>query len=326
MSGSIHDSVPVLSVVLPVYNEAGNLHELYRRLTQTLTVMVVSYELIFVDDGSQDNSLDTLHTLHQQDSRVHILRLSRNFGHHIALTAGMEHASGEYVVLMDSDLQDQPEEIPKLWDTLHLGYDMVYGDRQNLQFSWHKRWLSRSFRWVMQRVLGYEIQGGVFRILRRCVVDAILRCHEPDRMLVGLIRWVGFRQTGVPVEHGARYTGHSHYSLRKQWQLATHAITAFSSLPLRVAFWLGTLCLLACLTGMLWLFVRPHHAPNSLSGWYIVFLLILLLSGLQFLCIGVIGTYLSRTFTASRQRPLYIVDPRSSTPPRSIQKSSLSSR
>lgn len=297
---------PFLSIVLPVYNEEETLPELYKRLTATMESLGHPYELIFVDDGSQDSSYALLTELHAQDSKVHIVKLSRNFGHHIALTAGLDYADGNAVILMDADLQDQPEEIPKLLQIYQEGYDVVVGLRQNKKFSWLRRTLSSGYRWMLRRSLGISFEGGVFRILSRRVADAVRQCRESDRMLLGLIQWVGFRQTYIPVEHGERYAGQSKYSLKQQWRLARHALLTFSTAPLRLASWLGSLSIVISLISVLVLLIKEGIA--GLQGWPALMVLVLFLGGVQLLCTGILGSYLARAVTDGRARPLYIVE------------------
>lgn len=303
----------MLSVVLPVYNEETTLPELHRRLTDVMEALGRSYELVFVDDGSTDQSHEILQRMHSEDSHIRILKFSRNFGHHIALTAGLDYAQGDAVVLMDADLQDQPEEIPRLLETYEQGFDVVVGIRRNKKFPWYRRMLSQSFRWLLKKSLGVTFAGGVFRILSRRVVEEVKRCRESDRMLLGLIQWVGFRQTQVDVEHGARYAGASKYSLRKQWELARNTLLTFSTTPLRLATHLGNLFLFVSLVG---LFHRLWSGGwQAFSGWPVVTLLILFVGGIQLVCTGILGSYLARVVNDTRSRPLYVIEEDSPSKP-----------
>src|SRR5580765_4358273 len=186
-----------LSAVIPVFNEEGNLRELHTRLTSVLSRLDRSYEFVFVDDGSADGSVALLEDLQRADAHVRILVFSRNFGHHIALTAGIDASRGDAVVLMDADLQDQPEEIPKLLAKLDEGFDVVYGIRMAKKHSAFKRVTSKLFVAVMRRMVqGFDINSGIFRVARRNVIDTVKECRETHRFLVGLMSWCGFRQTG----------------------------------------------------------------------------------------------------------------------------------
>ena len=199
-----------------------------------------NYELVFVDDGSRDRSFAILRELYRVDPHVRVLQFSRNFGHHIAMTAGMDAVRGEVVVMMDSDLQDQPEEIPAMLAKLEEGFDVVYGIRMNKQHSWLKRFNSALFVWVMRHVVrGFEPNSGIFRIARRRVIDAVKQCRETNRLIIGLLSWAGFKQTGIAVQHGKRFAGETKYTLSKQIRLAVTSILAFSDFPLRMVVYLG---------------------------------------------------------------------------------------
>lgn len=306
----------MVSVVLPVYNEEKTLHELHRRLTEVMEALGRPYELVFVDDGSTDQSHDILNRIYEEDPHLRILKFSRNFGHHIALTAGLDHARGDAVVLMDADLQDQPEEIPKLLETYEQGFDVVVGIRRNKKFPLYRRVLSQSFRWLLKKSLGITFAGGVFRILSRRVVEEVKRCRESDRMLLGLIQWVGFRQTHVNVEHGARYAGTSKYSFRKQWDLARNTLLTFSTTPLQLATSLGSLFLLISLFGLF--YSMWSGGWTALSGWPLITSLVLFVGGVQLVCTGILGSYLARVVHDTRSRPLYVMA-EDSPPKQSLQ-------
>ena len=299
---------PIFSIVLPVYNEARNIPTLLQRLTDTMNDLEPRYELIFVDDGSVDGSVDILMQYRADEPRIVVLKFSRNFGHHLALSAGLDHAKGEFVVMMDADLQDQPEEIPRLYEALKQGYDVVYGRRRHKKFSWWRRTTASSFRWLMKHWVGFPVPGGVFRIARRKVVDAVCSCRERHRMLVGLMSWVGFRQSAIEVEHGHRLAGESKYDFRRQWRLALDTLTAFSVRPLRLAWWTG---LLFSISGLLsavgvwagWLFLNRH------TPWWIALMCVgFFLGGVQLMAVGIVGEYLGRLFEEVQGRPLYILD------------------
>jgi glycosyltransferase involved in cell wall biosynthesis len=300
-----------ISVVLPVFNEEGNLREVHRRLTAVLRALDRPYELIFVDDGSSDSSIDILTALHHEDPAVTVIKLSRNFGHHLAITAGMDHAEGDAVVLMDADLQDRPEEIPTLLRKLDEGYDVVYGIRHNSQHSFLKRLTSRSFFAVMGRMVhGFDLNTGIFRAARRHVIDTVRQCRETNRFVVGLISWAGFRQTGVIVEHAARGTGRTKYTLTKQLKLGINTLTSFTIIPLRLATYLGVLASLAAAAGAAIIIARRLLWGLGVVGWPSLMVAILFLGGVQLLCLGIFGEYLGRVLAEVQQRPLYVVSRR----------------
>lgn len=304
---------PDLSVVLPVYNEEDTLPVLYERLSAVMATMQCSYELIFVDDGSSDASFSVLSALHEQDRAVRVLRFSRNFGHHMALTAGLDIACGEAVVMMDSDLQDQPEEIPALLQRLQEGFDVVVAIRQNKKFSWSKRVLSKAFRWLLKHGMNTSFEGGVFRICSRRVIEHVRACREVDRLIIGLVSWVGFRQTTLSVEHGARWAGETKYSFRKQLELGWSALTTFTARPLRLAIWLGVAWGCLALLGSFGIlgYTALYAAPSSSVWWGLLFAWG---TATQLFCLGIVGEYLRSIFLQTRQRPLYIVQAQLSAP------------
>jgi len=300
-----------ISVVLPVYNEEGNLREVHRRLTSVLRALHRPYELIFVDDGSRDTSIDILTTLHHEDPSVTVIQLSRNFGHHLAVTAGMDHAQGDAVVLMDADLQDRPEEIPTLLRKLDEGYDVVYGIRGNTQHSFFKRLTSKLFFAVTRRMVqGFDLNTGIFRVARRDVIETVRQCRETNRFVVGLISWAGFRQTGVLVEHAARGTGRTKYTLTKQLKLGVNTLTSFTIIPLRLATYLGLATSLAAVIGAVIIIARRLLWGLGVLGWPSLMVALLFLGGAQLLCMGIFGEYLGRVLAEVQQRPLYVVSRR----------------
>ena len=299
---------PSFSVILPVYNEEGNLREVHRRLTAVLGPLGQSYELIFVDDGSSDGSLELLQKLHYDDPAVTVIQLSRNFGHHLAITAGMDHANGDAVVLMDADLQDQPEEIPTLLSKLEEGYDVVYGIRRHVKHSLFKRLMSRLFFAMTSRMVkGFDLNTGIFRVARRNVIETVRQCRETNRFVVGLISWAGFRQTGVVVEHGARASGRTKYTFAKQLRLGINTLTSFTILPLRLSTYLGIAASVIALVYGLVVIARRLIWGLGELGWPSLMVVVLFLGGAQLLCIGIFGEYLGRVLAETQSRPLYVV-------------------
>ena len=300
----------MISVVAPVFNERSTLPELHRRLTQVLTALG-PYEIVLVDDGSSDGSWDTLLDLAARDPNLRLLRLSRNFGHQAALSAGLDAARGEAIVLMDADLQDPPELIPQLVAEWRDGYDVVYAVRGEREGEPLLRLASISlFYRLLHRITPTEIpqNAGDFRLLSRRAADAITAMPERARFLRGMTSWIGFKQTGVQYTREARYAGESKYPPRKLVRLAFDGITSFSTAPIKLVTGIGFALVLFCVGVLLWtLYVRffTSHHPQ---GWTSVIAVVLLLGGVQLLSLGVIGQYVARIFDETKQRPLYLVD------------------
>lgn len=297
------------SVVIPVFNEQDNIPELYQRLTAVMQGLGGSYEIILVDDGSTDRSFLMMKALHEQDDRVKVLNLSRNFGHHLALTAGIDYAKGDAVILMDADLQDQPEEIPKLVERLNNGYDVVYGIRKNRKESFARRMASSLFMAVMNRVAGsgHFATGGVFRVMSRQVRDELQRCRETSRFITGLVGWLGFSQIGVEVEHGARYAGQTKYNTWRLIKLLLNTLTSFSYLPLQLATYLGLLTAVLSVSLGAYVILRWMFVGIPVAGFTFTIVAILFLGAVQLIVLGLIGEYVGRVYTESQGRPLYVV-------------------
>jgi dolichol-phosphate mannosyltransferase len=301
---------PEICVALPVFNEEGTLDELHRRLSAVLGGMGLSYELVFVDDGSADGSWAKLQALHARDpEHVRVVRFSRNFGHHVALTAAMRESRGRWTVIMDSDLQDRPEEIPALHARAQQGFDCVFGVRAVRRHGWFKRVTSSLFVTLMNRVVQMEvpINTSVLRIMNRRFVDSFNALPERHRFITGLMSWMGFRQVGIPVEHGERYAGDTKYSLSKMVLLSVAAVTSFTFRPLQLAAWMGTLTALAAMIGIGVLFYRRLVLGYGIVGWTSVMVTILFLGGVQLVALGVLGEYVGRSYEEQKRRPLYIV-------------------
>lgn len=300
---------PFFSVVVPVFNEEGNVDELYRRLVATLDELKRPFEIVFVDDGSRDGSYAAIERLFRDDPRVRAVRFSRNFGHHLAITAGLDAARGEAVVLMDSDLEDRPEVIPALFAKLEEGYDVVYGVRRARTHSLFKRVTSKLFMVLLSRLTGGDqhLNTSIFRIVRRPVVDAVCACREQHRFILGLFSWVGFRQTGIDVDHGQRFAGTTKYSLNKMVRLALTTITASSTLPLKAASFLGALVSSLALLYASLLLLKKILWDTMVEGWTSTMVAGLFLGGVQLICLGVLGEYVGRLYGEIQRRPLYVV-------------------
>lgn len=300
---------PFFTVVLPVFNEEGVLDELNRRLVAALEEIGRPFEVLYIDDGSRDGSFAKLKALHEADPRVRAIRFSRNFGHHMAITAGMDAARGECVVLMDSDLQDQPEEITKLYAKFEEGFDVVYGIRTGKKHSIFKRVTSWGFVKVMNMIVG---EGGslnthIFRLVRRNVVDVVNSCREHSRFIVGLVSWAGFDQIGVPVAHGKRFAGETKYSLFRMIRLALTSMTSFSHVPLQLASYMGMGAAFVAGGFAAWLVYNKLAYNKAVEGWTSMMVSLFFLGGVQLLCLGILGEYIGRVFTGVQNRPLYVV-------------------
>lgn len=300
-----------ISFVIPIYNEEENIAELYRRLKQTATndFKDFEYEIIFVDDGSSDKSFGLLENLHNQDRNVKAVQFSRNFGHHIAITAGLDMASGDFVVMMDGDLQDQPEEILKLYNKLQEGYDIVYAKRINKKSGLINRALSRLFNAVIRKLIDEPIviNSTIFRIMTKQALESMKLLRERNRYIIGVIGWVGFKHAMQEVEHGKRYAGKSKYDLSKRLSLALSAIFSFSNYPLRLIIKIGLFFVLgAFLIGASILYKKIFYGVPVL-GWSSLILAVLTMGGIQIIILGIIGEYVGRNYIETKNRPLYIV-------------------
>ena len=285
----------MLSVVVPVFNEEATLPELHRRLADVLAGLG-PYEVVLVDDGSTDASWAVLQSLGDSDPQLCLLRLSRNFGHQAAISAGLATARGDAVVTMDADLQDPPELIPKLVERWREGYEVVYK--------------------LMRRISGTDIpeNAGDFRLLSRRVVDALQSMPERARYLRGMTSWVGFPQTGVPYRRDARFAGDSKYPPRKLVALAFDGLTSFSTVPIQLVAWLGFALVVFCVGVLSWTLYTRFFTDQAPQGWTSLLVVFLLLGGVQLLSLGIIGQYVARIFEEAKQRPLYFVsETRSST-------------
>lgn len=301
-------AVPDFSVIIPVYNEEENLTALYQRLSPVMEKLG-SYEIILVDDGSRDRSWERIKALHEKDRRVKGVSFSRNFGHHIAITAGLDHASGKTIILMDGDLQDQPEEIPKLWGKMQEGYDLVYGIRRVKKDSFIKRINSSFFWWFLNRLSGIDIPRNqtLMRIFDKKILDVLKDMRERARFIHGMIAWTGFRTALLEVEHAPRERGVSKYNTIKLFRLAFNAITSFSTLPLRLATYLGLISAGVGLFYGFYFVYKKVFLGIPVLGYASIIVAVLFVGGIQLLILGIIGEYLGRVYQEVQARPIYVV-------------------
>ncbi|GIX49569.1 MAG: glycosyl transferase family 2 [Candidatus Tectimicrobiota bacterium] len=300
----------LLSVVIPVYNEAETLPACVRRLTAVLDTLPMASEIVLVNDGSRDDSLAIMRQLHEADPRIAIVDLSRNFGKEIALSAGLDFAKGDAVVVLDADLQDPPELIPELVKHWRAGYDVVYGKRVARQGeTWLKKATAYAFYRVLQKLARVPLpeDTGDFRLLSRRAVNALRQLREQHRFMKGLFAWIGYPQKAVPYRRDPRYAGTTKWSYWRLWNLAIEGITSFTIAPLKVASYLGLLT--ACLAAAYALFVvyKTLVWGEPVAGYPSLMVAILSLGAVQLLTLGIIGEYLGRIFNESKQRPLYFV-------------------
>ncbi len=298
-----------LSVVVPVYNEEEALSELYRRLTEVLGGAVGSYEVVLVDDGSQDRTWEIVRDLAAKDRRIKGLSFSRNFGHQMAFTAGLDHADGDAVVIMDADLQDPPELLPELLARWRDGYDVVYAIRaRRAGETAFKRFTAAAFYRLLRRITRVEIpiDTGDFRLMSRKAADAFRRMPERHRFTRGMVAWLGFRQVGVAYDRAARHAGETKYPLRKMLRLASDGITSFSYVPLQLATWFGLGVVGVGLLGFL-LGVLVRIAWGGVPAWAIAVAALAVLAGAQLVAVGLLGEYVGRVLDEVKGRPLYLV-------------------
>lgn len=304
----------LLSVVVPCLDEEAVVAKTHRRLATTLEqVPGVDFEIVYVDDGSRDATLDLLRGLQRADGRVRVLALSRNFGQQMALTAGLAEAAGDAVVVIDADLQDPPEVIPEMLERWRRGADVVYGVRVGREGETaFKRWTAKVFYRLQARVsdISIPLDTGDFRLMDRKVVDAFCAMPERDRILRGMVSWFGFRQEPVHYQRSARADGETKYSAGMMLHLAVDSILSFSSAPLRLAIWLGLLAAGLALSGIACLLAIRLFTDVWVSGWAALFVAILFLGGMQLVVIGVLGEYLARIYGEVKHRPLYLVKER----------------
>jgi len=304
------DSFPDLSIIIPIFCEEEILPELYSRLNMVMEKLKVSYEIIFVDDGSNDNSFKILKEFRARDEGVKIIKFSRNFGHHIAITAGLDRCRGKAVILMDGDLQDPPEGIPALYQKFQEGYDVVSIIPKTRKDPLLKKFFSGLFRSVFKKLtrIDLSLESGIYRILSRRVVDNIKTCREKSRFIIALIRWSGFPQAAISLDRDSRYAGKAKYNFFKSLELALDAITSFSYLPLRLSIYFGfCVAILSFLFG-LFIFVKKIFFGMPVSGYASIIFSLFFFGGVQLLILGVIGEYLGRTYHETLNRPLYIVE------------------
>jgi glycosyltransferase involved in cell wall biosynthesis len=299
-----------LSVVIPVYKAENTLHELYTRLKAALESINKNFEIILIEDCGGDRSWEMINELARLDSRVKGIKFSRNFGQHYGITAGLDYCMGDWVIVMDCDLQDQPEEIPRLYQKAIEGYDVVLANRGKRKDPFFKRCFSWTFYKIFSYFLDldYDGQAGNFRIISKKVVLSFRQMRENLRFFGGLITWMGFKTASIEVTHASRADGKSTYTFKKLWKLASDVIIAYSDKPLRLAVRLGfIMSFLACIYGI-YLIVRSMLYHSTVPGWTSLIVSIYFIGGIIIAILGIIGIYLGKTFDETKKRPLYIIE------------------
>lgn len=303
---------PQYSIVGPVWNEEGNLHKFYERLKETMDSTNEPWELILVNDGSTDRSWEIMQNLQGQDPRIKVIDFAKNFGHQVAVTAGLDHASGQAVIIIDTDLQDPPPVILKLIDKWKEGYEVVYAVRaQRKGETWFKKVTASLFYRLIQRVTDVNIplDAGDFRLIDRKVVDTVNSMRERHRFLRGMTSWVGFRQIGVEYVREERFAGRTGYSFNKMLKLAVTAITGYSFFPLQIATFAGFIIAgLSAVAAIVVIYARLFLASQAFLGQATTLVAVLFLGGVQLITLGIIGEYLGRIYDEVRGRPLYIIN------------------
>ncbi|SFB33033.1 dolichol-phosphate mannosyltransferase [Lentibacillus halodurans] len=302
-------SHPLITTVVPVYGCKTCLKELCRRITATIESIPADFEIILVNDASPDNAWETIKELHEQDKRIKGIDLARNFGQHHAITAGLDHASGDWVVVMDCDLQDRPEEIRTLYEKAQAGYEVVFGNRTVRQDNWFKRKTSQAFYRVYDYFSGKTSDHTIanFSISQKKVVSAFRQMREQNRFFPLFIQWMGYKTGTVPVQHSARQEGKTAYNIRKLIKLATDAIISQSNKPLRLSIQFGFLLAAGSLVYGMYLFIRYFFLDQPVQGWTSVMVSLYFIGGLIFFNFGVLGLYIGKIFNETKGRPLYLI-------------------
>ncbi len=308
-------SISKLSIVVPCFNEESNIQELFKELIDVINVLTFSSEVIFVDDGSKDNTFSEIEKIALENKFVSGISLSRNFGHQIALLAGLEKSTGDVVITMDGDLQHPPNIIPELIKKYEDGYDIVNTRRIDPEsISFFKKKSSKLFYTLINKLSDIKVEpfSADFRLMSRETVDAFLSIKEHDRFTRGLVSWIGFKQGVVKYKANSRFSGKSSYTFKKMIKLAINGITTMSSKPLRISLYLG---LIFFITGIIYaaFILYNYFTGVNVEGWTSILITILVLGGIQLLILSIIGEYVSRIFNETKSRPLYLIKKKTGT-------------
>lgn len=299
------------SVVIPIYNEEDNIPILYERLVNVLNNLDGEYEIILVDDGSSDSSWELIENISSRDKMVKAIKFTRNFGHQIAITSGINNACGSAIISMDADLQDPPEVIPDLVEKWEEGYDIVYAKRKKRK---GENFIKRGFAWLFYRFINristveIPLDVGDFRLIDRKVADVLKDLNEHYRFIRGLTSWIGYRHTSVEFVREARLKGKPKYSFWKLLKLALNGIFSFSIAPIQFASYMGFIVSIFAFLYAIWAIVAKFALDRAIPGWTSIIVVVLFLGGVQLITLGIIGEYLARTYGEVKRRPLYIID------------------
>jgi dolichol-phosphate mannosyltransferase len=304
-----NEAQPELSVVIPVYNEQENLSALYSRLVAVLDAEHIDFEIVFVDDGSRDQSVELLKELESSDKRIVVVELARNFGHQVAITAGLDFGRGKAIAVMDADLQDPPEVLPEFIAKWREGLDVVYAIREKRKESWFKRTCYALFYRLLRRVANVDIplDAGDFCVMDRRIVDLLKSMPERSRFIRGIRSWVGLNQTGLPFERHARHAGTTKYSVGRLMLLALDGLISFSYVPLRIITVLGLSVSFLSMVMAVFFFIKKLVYGLNPPGFASLITSIFFLAGIQLITLGVIGEYVGRIFEEAKRRPLYVL-------------------
>ena len=312
----------LLSVVVPMYYEQEVVQECHRRITKVLSTMP-DYEIIYVNDGSRDQTLPLLKQIAAQDPRAHIISFSRNFGHQAAVSAGIAYAQGDAVVIIDADLQDPPELIPQMVERWQQGSDVVYAKRSHRDGeSRFKLWTAAIFYRMLRTLTDTDIPAdtGDFRLIDRKVADAFLQMPEHNRFIRGMVPWLGFTQTPIEYHREERFAGETKYPLKKMVKLASDGIMSFSTRPLQLVMGMGFVSIVVAVLIALYALITKFTGHASMPGWTSLIVLITFLGGIQLVSLGVVGAYVGRIYEETRNRPLYLIDETINMPSKRHQK------
>lgn len=303
--------MPQLSIIIPIYNEEGNIPKLFERLTNVISVLQSDAEFIFINDGSVDGSIKLIKELASLHSNVHYIDFARNFGHQIAVTAGLDYCKGKAAVIIDADLQDPPELIVEMFQKWKEGYEVVYAKRRSRDGeSYLKKFTAKLFYRMLKKItsINIPVDTGDFRLIDRKIIEALKQMPEQQKFLRGQISWIGFRQTFIEYDRDARYSGKTGYTFKKMTRLALDGITSFSNLPLKFATFTGFMVSGIAFVMILYALYSRFISRDYVPGWTSLMLAVLFIGGVQLICIGIIGEYISRMSSNVRNRPLYIIN------------------
>lgn len=301
----------LISIIIPIFNEEETIAELYKRIENVLKSLKFDFEIIFINDGSKDSSLKLLENLRQKDNRIKILSFSRNFGHQIAISAGIDYANGGAAIIMDGDLQDPPELIPKMLEKHQESYEIVYAKRKTRQDAFFKKFTASMFYRLINMLSDTKIpqEVGDFRLMDRKALNGLKQLKEKSRFIRGLTSWIGFKHTVIEFERDKRFAGQTNYPLNKMIKLAIDSITGFSYKPLKIATYVGfSTAMIGFLGGVYAVILKILEPTSTVLGWTTIIIAIFFMGGIQLMILGIIGEYIGRIYTETQNRPLYIID------------------